>query len=46
MDTVAILGGLVAFILFGFILSIALARLALAIADLADRLGPKDPPDG
>lgn len=34
--------GLVGYLVFGFILTVALARLALAMADLADRIGKRD----
>lgn len=49
MDAVALIAGLVGYLVFGFILTIALARLALAIADLADRIDRgkgEEPPPG
>lgn len=40
-----ILAGYVGLLVFAFILTIALARLILAIADLADRINGRKPPD-
>jgi hypothetical protein len=46
MGDFALIASLIGYLVFGFLITVALARLMLALADLAERLGRKDPPDG